>query len=79
MKILFYSMMFVSMITNSFALEDAHQWNKSELETLKSLSISELPARPDSHGNQFSENESAAILGKEIFFDTRFSKNGKVA
>jgi cytochrome c peroxidase len=50
-----------------------------EMETIKSLSLAELPPLPASPSNRFADDVSAAALGRELFFDTRFSANGKVA
>jgi cytochrome c peroxidase len=35
-----------------------------------------LPADPS---NQYADNPDAATFGQKLFFDTRFSANGKVA
>lgn len=59
---------------------DAHPtWTAEELALVQSLSLSELPSlRPDP-SNRVADDQRAAELGRELFFDVRFSANGKVA
>lgn len=54
-------------------------WNKDELATLRSLWIGSLPSLPTDPSNKYADNPKAAVFGQELFFDTRFSSNGKVA
>jgi len=57
-----------------------HQWNDRELSLLKNLWIGNLPATPpNAEQNRVSGNPDAVALGHKIFFDKRFSANGKVA
>jgi cytochrome c peroxidase len=54
-------------------------WTKEERAMLRSLSLASLePLRPDPT-NRYADDERAAALGRELFFDTRLSGNGKVA
>lgn len=58
---------------------DNDAWTAGERAVLASLHISRLaPARPDP-SNAAERLPAAAALGKRLFFDTRLSKNGKVA
>lgn len=50
-----------------------------ELRILQSLWIASLGPTPDDPSNAFDTDPRAARLGREIFFDTRFSANGKLA
>jgi cytochrome c peroxidase len=55
------------------------QWSEAEIAVLKSQwlgSLSPLPADPS---NRFADNPEAAKLGQNIFFDPRFSANGKIS
>ncbi len=54
-------------------------WSDAEITTLRSLWIGSLPPIPADPSNAYADNPRAAALGKKIFFDTRFSANGKVA
>lgn len=57
----------------------AQRWSKTELSMLRSLSLSSLePLRPDP-SNRYGDDSRAAALGRELFFDTRLSGNGKVS
>jgi cytochrome c peroxidase len=60
-------------------LETVHAWNPKEVEVLRSLWIGSLPPPPKDVSNAYCDNEKAAKLGARIFFDKRFSKNGKVS
>lgn len=55
------------------------KWNKDELTSLRSLWIGSLPPLPADPSNKYADDPDAAILGQKLFFDTRFSSNGKVA
>ena len=57
----------------------AVDWNESELALLKLQLISNLPALPPAPGNRYANVPAVAKLGQKIFFDERFSVNGKVA
>jgi cytochrome c peroxidase len=59
--------------------EDPHQWSQEELQTLKGLWIGSLPELPPSPSNAYADNPQAAALGKELFFDARFSGNEQVS
>jgi len=53
-------------------------WSAEELDRLRDLRLVEGPASPDPT-NRHASSEEAAALGHELFFDTRFSSNGKVS
>src|SRR5215471_3649990 len=55
------------------------RWSDDELTTLKSLWIGSLPPLPPDPSNKYADNPEAAEFGQKLFFDTRFSSNGKVA
>jgi len=55
------------------------QWSEDELATLQTLWIGSLPPLPVDPSNKYADNLEAATLGQKLFFDTRFSSNGKVA
>jgi cytochrome c peroxidase len=61
------------------AKEETKQWSDSEIALLKTLIIDALPKFPDGITNKYAENTEAAELGHKIFFDKRFSANGKVS
>jgi cytochrome c peroxidase len=55
------------------------KWTPAELETLRSLSLRSLePLEPDP-SNRYADDPRAAQLGRDLFFDTRLSGNGKVS
>lgn len=55
------------------------RWSDEELARLKNLWIGSLPPLPQDPSNQYADTLAAATLGQKLFFDTRFSSNGKVA
>ena len=75
--ILSVSSLFISACDmNSFKTDE---WNEDEIAILKSLWLESLPNLPDDPSNSVANNELAADFGKKIFFDTRFSANGKIS
>ena len=55
------------------------RWSAADQATLRSLSLSTLePLAPDP-SNRHGDDTAAASLGRELFFDTRLSGNGKVS
>src|SRR5690348_12014922 len=54
-------------------------WTSSEKAMLKSLSLASLEKLPPDPSNRFADDPRAAALGKDLFFDTRLSGNGKVS
>ncbi len=58
---------------------DPNQWNADEKDTLRSLWIGSLKPLPPDPSNRYADDERAAKLGQQLFFDTRFSATGKVA
>jgi len=59
--------------------EGRDRWSAKDEATLATLRLSELPAVPDDPSNAWQKSAAAAELGKALFFDTRFSRNGAVA
>jgi cytochrome c peroxidase len=55
------------------------EWSESELALLRSQWIGSLPTLPPDPGNQYAMNPDAARFGLQLFFDSRFSSNGKVS
>ena len=55
------------------------RWSDEELAALRTLWIGSLKPLPADPSNQYADNSDAAVLGQKLFFDTRFSANGKVA
>lgn len=55
------------------------EWTERELSLVRSLAITQLPAPPDVPSNRVADDPTAAELGRLIFFDPRFSGNGKVS
>src|SRR5688572_6527717 len=55
------------------------RWTAEERETLRSLSLASLDPLPADPSNRYSDDTLAARLGRQLFFDTRLSSNGKVS
>lgn len=58
---------------------DPHAWTPQQAAVLQSLSIDSLPALPPDPSNRYADDPLAAELGRELFFDPRFSSNGQVS
>ena len=57
-----------------------HRWSSFEAATLKSLWIGNLILKPKTDKtNRVANNPLAVELGHKLFFDTRFSRNGKIS
>jgi cytochrome c peroxidase len=54
-------------------------WTKAEIASLRTLWIGNLPPLPPDPSNQYGDDPRAAALGEDLFLDTRFSSNSKVA
>ena len=57
----------------------ASRWTEQQRSLLRSLSLKSLaPLAPDP-SNRYADDDRAAALGRQLFFDTRFSGNGRVS
>lgn len=54
-------------------------WTEEEKKELSSLSLSSLLPLPKDPSNKYADDPKAIALGRKIFFDKRFSANGKVS
>jgi cytochrome c peroxidase len=54
-------------------------WTADELITIKSLSLSSLPSLLPDKSNRVADDPRAVALGHKLFFDQRFSADGKVS
>ena len=57
----------------------AERWSAAERQLLASMLIDRLPPPPADPSNAVADRADAAALGRQLFFDTRLSKNGQVA
>lgn len=62
-----------------WAVTSPTSWTEAEISTLRGLWIGSLPALPPDPSNAFADNPQAAAFGHRLFFDSRFSSNGKVS
>ncbi len=54
-------------------------WTSDEVAKLRNLWIGSLPPLPPDPSNKYADDPRAAAFGHSLFFDKRFSSNGKVA
>jgi cytochrome c peroxidase len=54
-------------------------WTSAQLEELRSMSLADLEPLPRDPTNRVADDPRAAGLGRQLFFDTRLSSNGRVA
>ncbi|HSK88662.1 MAG TPA: cytochrome c peroxidase, partial [Anaerolineales bacterium] len=69
----------LTLLIASCAFIGQTRWHDDELATLKTLWIGNLPSLPVDPSNKYADDPHAARFGQKLFFDTRFSSNGKVA
>jgi cytochrome c peroxidase len=55
------------------------RWSDAEAEELSTMWIGSLEAPPTDPTNRVADDPRAAALGRQLFFDTRLSANGRVA
>jgi len=58
---------------------DAERWSQADRDVLASLSLKRLPSTPDDPSNAVQRSPAAAELGRRLFEDARFSRDGTVA
>lgn len=58
---------------------DLHDWDAAQQAAIASLWIGNLGDPPPDPTNPVADDPRAAALGQRLFFDTRFSANGRVA
>jgi cytochrome c peroxidase len=58
---------------------DQHMWSDQEKAVLRSLWLGSLGPVPVDPSNKYSDNLKAAVLGKKLFFEDKFSGNQKVS
>lgn len=57
----------------------AGRWTDKDRAAIGALSLSALDLMPADPSNKFADDSAAAALGQKLFFDARFSSNGKVS
>ena len=80
MKVLTFATVALSVaIGVAFAGLSGPRFSAEEWEQLQSLSIDALDPLPADPSNKYADDPAAAELGEKLFFDARFSANGKVS
>ena len=59
--------------------QQADHWSVEDKKVIRSLSLSSLPPLPSDPSNAYADNPKAIEFGKKLFFDIRFSANGKIS
>ena len=54
-------------------------WTDADMAVLRSLSLDSLPDLPPDPSNAVADNDVAARLGQQLFFDPRLSANGSIS
>jgi len=58
---------------------ELHQFSQQDIAILKGFTLTELAPLPDAPSNDWADDDAAAQLGKQLFFDTDLSENGEIA
>ena len=69
----------ITAVTVGNVRQRSASWTPEQLSTLRSLSLGSLEPLGADPSNRYADNVQAAALGRDLFFDTRLSGNGKVA
>ncbi len=69
----------IAAVTIGNVRRSAMTWTPAELATLRSLSLRSLEPLGADASNRYANDAEAAALGRDLFFDTRLSGNGKVS
>ena len=69
----------LSTVTIGNVSERSARWTPEQRVVLASLSIGSLEPLGDDASNRYANDPRAAALGRDLFFDTRLSRNGKVS
>jgi cytochrome c peroxidase len=69
----------IAAVTIGNVRRSAMTWTPAELATLRSLSLRSLEPLGSDASNRHANDAEAAALGRDLFFDTRLSGNGKVS
>jgi len=72
-------LMGITLLISACSFFGQTQWSEDELASLRNLWIDSLPPLPVDPSNQYADDPRAATFGQKLFFDTRFSSNGRVA
>jgi cytochrome c peroxidase len=59
--------------------ERTNGWSPDELAKLQSLTLAQLGDPPADPSNRYASSATAAAFGRQVFFDSSFSMNGRVA
>ena len=78
-RFVIFSALFFAGVTAVAATSGSDQWTAAQLDELRSLSLTALEPVPADPTNRVADDPRAARLGERLFFDTRFSADGKVA
>lgn len=78
MKYLACLLMLTALLGMSGSHNTNRQWTAAELAKLQSLTLANLPPVTDP-SNRFAQHPQALALGRDLFFDRRLSRNGKIA
>lgn len=77
MKRVLTALLILFSAANAAAGQDA--WTERELMLVRSLALSELAAPPAAPSNRVADDPAARELGRQLFFDPRFSLDGTVS
>jgi cytochrome c peroxidase len=76
---LFALTLIAAIAAGAYLLWPRVEWSAEEIGVLRGLSLDSLPALPPDPSNRVADDPRAIALGRQLFFDTRLSANGKVA
>jgi cytochrome c peroxidase len=81
-KLIIYSLsgfLLLVIALSAYAFWARPVWSEAEIAVLRGLWLGSLEPLPPDASNQYADDPRAATLGQKLFFDTRFSSDGKVS
>src|SRR5688572_10119974 len=81
-KLIIFSLsgfLLIVIVLSAYAFWPRPVWSEEEIAVLRGLWLGSLEPLPPDASNQYADDSRAATLGQNLFFDTRFSSDGKVS
>src|SRR5687768_16156716 len=63
----------------AYGATSGKRWSADEIEELRGLWIGSLESLPADPTNRWADDSAAALLGHQLFFETKLSSNGRVS
>ena len=72
-------LLLVSLSVSLSSQANNEQFDERDIRILQSLSLSALPPLPDTPSNNVADHKLAVEFGRQVFYDSRFGKDGQLS